>query len=26
MFTLKMLTDDRGQPDAICIIAKHPVA
>ena len=26
MFTLKLLTDDRGQPDAICVIAKHPVA
>ena len=26
MFTLKMLTDDRGEPDAISIIAKHPVA
>lgn len=25
-FTLKLLTDDRGQPDAICMIAKHPVA
>jgi len=24
-FTLKLLTDDRGQPDAICMIAKHPV-
>jgi hypothetical protein len=26
MFTLKLLTDDGGQPDAICIVAKHPVA
>lgn len=25
-FTLKLLTDDRGQPDAICMIAKRPVA
>ena len=25
MVTLKLLTDDRGQPDAICVIAKHPV-
>ena len=24
MFTLKLLTDDHGQPDAICVIAKHP--
>ena len=23
-FTFKLLTDDRGQPDAICIVAKHP--
>lgn len=22
-FTFKLLTDDRGQPDAICIVAKH---
>jgi hypothetical protein len=26
ILTLKLLTDDRGQPDAICMIAKHPVA
>jgi two-component system CheB/CheR fusion protein len=25
-FTLKLLTDDGGQPDAICIVTKHPVA
>ena len=24
MLTLKLLTDDHGQPDAICVIAKHP--
>ncbi len=24
MLTLKLLTDDDGQPDAICVIAKHP--
>ena len=23
-FTLQLLTDDRGQPDAICLLAKHP--
>ena len=26
MLTLKLLTDDRGQPDAICMIAKHRTA
>jgi two-component system CheB/CheR fusion protein len=26
MLTLKLLTDDHGQPDAICVIAKHPPA
>jgi two-component system, chemotaxis family, CheB/CheR fusion protein len=25
-FTLKLLTDDRGRPDTICMIAKHLVA
>jgi len=23
LFTLKLLTDDRGQPDAICLLVKH---